>query len=58
MATTKLWMLFREIITVYCESHTERISTNCLQTTEFLDVKAGGTYSYRFAVKSVSEVSL
>jgi hypothetical protein len=38
-------MLFRETVAVYCENHTEHINTLCGQNAEFLDVKAGGTYT-------------
>jgi hypothetical protein len=38
-------MLFREIVTVYCENHTEHTNTLCGQNARFLYVKAGGTYS-------------
>jgi hypothetical protein len=36
-------MLFREIIAVYFENHTNEINTLCGQKTELLNVKAGGT---------------
>jgi hypothetical protein len=43
-------MLFREIIAVYSENHTEPIHTLCGQNAEIPIVKAGGrptqTYSY------------
>jgi hypothetical protein len=38
-------MLFREIIAVYCENHTEHIDTLCGQNAEFQYVTAGGTYT-------------
>jgi hypothetical protein len=38
-------MLFRGIIAVYCENHTEHVNTLCEQNAEFYCVKAGGTYS-------------
>jgi hypothetical protein len=44
-------MLFREIIAVCCENHTEHINTLCGQNAEFIDVKAGGTYSYHWTLK-------
>jgi hypothetical protein len=37
-------MLFREIITVYCENHMEHTNTLCGQNTEFWYVKLGGIY--------------
>jgi hypothetical protein len=40
-------MLFREIIAVYCENHTEHINTLCGQTAEFRNVKPDGTNSYQ-----------
>ena len=36
-------MLYREIIAVCSEIHTERINALCEQNVEFLNVKAGGT---------------
>jgi hypothetical protein len=33
-------MLFREIIAVYCENHTEHINTLCGQNAEFLIVRS------------------
>jgi hypothetical protein len=41
-------MLFREIIAVYCENHTEHTNTLCRQNAEFSNVEAGGTYSYHY----------
>jgi len=35
-------MLYREIITVYYESHTTHINTQCGQNIWFLSVEAGG----------------
>jgi len=40
-------MLFKEIIAVYSENHTEPI----IQNAELLIVKAAGTYSYHSALK-------
>jgi hypothetical protein len=40
-------MLFREIIAVYCENHTEHTDTLCGQNAGLLDVNAGGAYSYQ-----------
>jgi hypothetical protein len=37
-------MLFREIIAVYCDSHTKHTNTLFGQNTESLYCKAGGTY--------------
>jgi hypothetical protein len=42
-------MLFREIIAVYCENHTEHINTLCGQNAEFLNVQAGCIYGYHKA---------
>jgi hypothetical protein len=45
-------MLFRETVAVYCENHTEHTNTLCGQNAEFWYVKAGGTYSNRWALKA------
>jgi uracil DNA glycosylase len=45
--TTIIWlMLFREIIAVYFENHTETINTIRGQNAELLNVNVGGAYSY------------
>ena len=44
-------MLYREIIAVGSEIHTKHIKTICEQNTEFLNVKAGGTYSDHWALE-------
>jgi hypothetical protein len=44
-------MLFREIIAVYCENHTEHVNTLCGQNVQLLNVKSGGVYSKRCALK-------
>jgi hypothetical protein len=49
-------MLFREIIAVYCENHTEHTNTLCEQNAEFLYVIAGGTYnteSFKWLIKEI-----
>jgi hypothetical protein len=38
-------MLYREIITVYSQTHIKHINTLCGQNVELLSVKPGGTYS-------------
>jgi len=38
-------MLYREIIALCSEIHTEHMNTLCGQNVELLDVKSGGTYS-------------
>ena len=38
-------MLYREIVAVCSEIHTEHINTLCGQNVELLDVKPSGTYS-------------
>jgi hypothetical protein len=38
-------MLYREIIAVCSEIHTEHINTICGQDVEFLSVEPGGTYN-------------
>jgi hypothetical protein len=43
-------MLYREIIAVYTKIHTKHINALCGQNTEFLNVKAGGTYSNHWAL--------
>jgi hypothetical protein len=35
-------MLYREIIAVCSESHTEHINTLCGQNVEFVNIKSGG----------------
>jgi hypothetical protein len=46
------WLtLVKEIIAVCSENHTKPISTLCGQNAELLIVKAGGTYSYHWALK-------
>jgi hypothetical protein len=40
-------MLFREIIAVYCENHTEHVNTLCGQ-----NVKANGVCSYHSAINN------
>ena len=49
-------MLYREIIAVCSEIHTEHINTLCEQNVELLNVKLGGTYSDRCAVHIVTTV--
>ena len=44
-------MLYREIIAVCSQIHTEHIITVCGQNVEFLNVKPGGTYSNHLALK-------
>jgi len=38
-------MLYREIIAVCSQIQTKHINTVCRQNVEFVNVKAGGTYS-------------
>jgi hypothetical protein len=46
------WLtLFKEIIAVYTENHMKHMDTLCEQIVELLKVKAGGTYSYHWALK-------
>jgi hypothetical protein len=49
---TSQLMLYREISAVCSQIHTKHINTLCGQNVEFLNVKPGGTYSNRWAVKS------
>jgi hypothetical protein len=46
-----LLMLFREIIAVCCENHTQHINTLCGQNAGFLNIKASGTYSNLLALE-------
>jgi len=41
---TSQLMLYREIIAVCSQIHTEHINTLCGQNTQFLNAKPGGTY--------------
>jgi len=43
-------MLYREIIAVCSQIHTEPINTLCGQNVEMLNVKPGGTYSHHLAL--------
>jgi hypothetical protein len=43
--------LFKEIIGVCSESHTERVNKPCEQSAQLLTVKAPGTYSYRWVLQ-------
>jgi hypothetical protein len=46
------WLtLFKEIIAVYTENHKKPIITLCGQNAELLIIKAGGRYSYHWALK-------
>jgi hypothetical protein len=47
-------MLYREIIAVCSETHTKHINTLRGQKVELLNVKPGGTYSNRWALKGYS----
>jgi len=43
-------MLYREIIAVCSEIHTNDVNTLCGQNVELLNVKPGGTYSDHWAL--------
>jgi hypothetical protein len=44
--------LFKEIIAVYCASHTKPVNALCAKKYgRLLSVEAGGTYSYHWALK-------
>jgi len=43
-------MLFMEIIAVCSQIHAKHINTLCGQNVEFVNVKAGGTYSDHWAL--------
>jgi hypothetical protein len=47
-------MLYREIIAVCSEIHTNHINTLCRQNVGLLNVKPGGTYSNYWALKGYS----
>ena len=49
-------MLYREIIAICSEFHTKHINTLCGQNIEFVNVKAGGTYTDHWALKSQTSV--
>jgi hypothetical protein len=52
-------MLYREIIAVCADIHTEHINTLCGQNVDFVKVKPGGTYSHHRALKGyISDISL
>jgi hypothetical protein len=44
--------MFRGIIVVHYDNHKKPINTLCGQNAELLNVEAGGTYSYHWALKS------
>jgi hypothetical protein len=48
---TSWLMLFRELIDIYCESHTKHVNTACGENTEPLNFTAGHTCGYYFASK-------
>jgi hypothetical protein len=43
-------MLFKAVLAVYTENHTKPINTLRRTSVELLIVKAGGTYSYHWAL--------
>jgi hypothetical protein len=45
-------MLYREILSVCSEIHTEHVNTLCGQNVEFVNVKPGGTNIDQRTVKS------
>jgi hypothetical protein len=49
-------MLFREIISVYCENHTEDINTLCGQNAEFSSYLTGNTLRLRYKAQPVNAV--
>jgi len=48
---TSQLMLYREIIAVCSQIHTEHINTVCGQNVEFVNVIAGGIYSDHWALE-------
>jgi hypothetical protein len=49
-------MLFREIIAVYCENHTEHTNTLCGQNAEFNSYLTGNTLHLRYKAQLVNVV--
>jgi hypothetical protein len=49
-------MLFREIIAVYCENHTEHTNTLCGQNAEFSSYFTGNTLRLRYKAQPVNVV--
>jgi hypothetical protein len=49
-------MLFREIIAVYCENHTERTNTLCGEIAEFSSYLPGNTLRLRYKAQSINAV--
>jgi hypothetical protein len=45
-------MLFREVTAVDTENNTKPINALSGQNTKSLNIKAGGTYSYHYALKN------
>jgi hypothetical protein len=43
-------MLSKEVIALYFEDHTKPIDKLCGQNAELLNVKAGGIYTYHYAL--------
>jgi hypothetical protein len=43
--------LFKKKIAVYSENHMKPTNTLCVQITELLIIKVGGTHSYHWALK-------
>jgi hypothetical protein len=43
-------MLFKEIIAVYCENHTEHTNTLCGQNADIFNAKGGEAHSYSLAL--------
>jgi hypothetical protein len=44
-------MLFREIIAVYSDNHTNPMNILCGQNAQLFDIKVDGMYSYHWALK-------
>jgi len=49
-------MLYREIIALCSQIHTNHTNTLYGKNTEFVNVKAGGTYSYHWALEGLMSV--
>jgi hypothetical protein len=50
MTTVNWLMIFKEIIDVYFENHKKYLNTFCGPNAELLNMKAGGTHSYYWAL--------
>ena len=49
-------MLYREIITVYYESHTTHINTQCGQNIQFMNVETGGSPCLKLLMIQIAQL--